>query len=100
VALIRRESRSHDHHAVLYLLRLVPFLCDGHRQLAAYKRTGEAAEARQARSALLGLAVQGRMSSRLWPLASNPSRRDTGNRRSRMQGFPVQTSGRVVIRVA
>jgi hypothetical protein len=38
------------------------------------------------------------MSSRLWPLASNPSSRDTGKRRSRMQGFPVQTSGRVVIR--
>jgi hypothetical protein len=32
-ALIRREWPSHDHH-VLHLLRLFPFLCGGHRQLA------------------------------------------------------------------
>jgi hypothetical protein len=58
-----------------YLLRLVPFLCDGHRQLAAYKRTGEAAEARQARSALLGVAVQG-----VGRLAAGPRHRGARHR--------------------
>src|SRR6266436_4872487 len=55
---------------LLHLLRLLPFLCGGHRQLAlenlalrqqlaVYKRTdGEPAEASTERSAPLGLAVQ------------------------------------------
>src|SRR5882724_4545034 len=38
------------------------------------------------------------MDSLVSPAASRPRRRETGNRRSRMQGLPVATAGLMVIR--
>src|SRR2546427_9450383 len=68
-ALIRRESRPMI-TLLLHLLRLLPFLCGGHRQLAlenlalrqqlaVYKRTTNRAATSTERSPPVGLAVQG-----------------------------------------
>src|SRR5262249_21159541 len=80
------------HWDVVQELQPVRSMVSSSARLAAYRRASSMSAASRYGQAR-------RMSSRLWQWASNPSRRETEKRRSRMQGFSVQTSGRVVIRV-